>query len=111
VGEQWYNVSAVFLAPFMWDEGRDYSHLPKQVFFSIPECWDGAGKNTGSALFPQILKNELKPIERVVEAFSNKTPLTGRGTANGLSFRNGVPITVRVKTRLGTAMYRIDRWD
>lgn len=62
-----------------------------------------------SCLFPQVLREELREVNRVVEQYSNTHPLRDSelGTATGLAL-GATPLTVRVKTPLGISQYLIE---
>lgn len=100
----WHLVTAVFNAP----HGNTYDHHKKFIGFSIQGAYDTVN-NGGLALFPDILKTELREIRAVIEAHSNKGGrIAGRGNANGLVFKDGQ--TVRLKIN-DTAVYTLDRWE
>lgn len=110
VATRWHKVTAVTLKPSMWHNG--FEHQGKGALFVL----DGA-KDTScysSALFPEILKSELRSARSVIEAHSRTRPLSGAEMASvcGLIVQGSNGASVRVVGEAGTrAEYRIDRWD
>lgn len=105
----WGEVTAVFLPPYMWDGEDKFIHHGRKVFFAIRGAVDRR-HSSGLCLFPEIMKSEYHGIRSVIEAHSNAKKPTGglAGNANGLAFQNGgPPITLRVDGQIIT----IDRWD
>lgn len=107
-------VTAVFLPPHQWQQPAKFTHHARQVFFSIAGCWDQNGDKHGLALFPEILRAELRGIRSVIEAHSRKGGVRDPqlGTANGLLFYpKGPALNLRVTDAGGTATYSLDRWE
>jgi hypothetical protein len=102
-------VTAVFYPPHKWQNPEKFNHLGKMVCFALYGAQDMDLTNTGLALFPEILKNELHGIRSVIEAHSRKFKIQypGRGNANGLALQTNNTITLRVDGSL----YHIDRWE
>ena len=69
----------------------------------------------GNSLFPECFRSDFHGIRSVVEAYSRSAVLSGRDEAEvvGPTVRTGASFVVRVKvvTRLGEAIYDVDRWD
>ncbi len=112
----WAQVNAVTLQPSMWQPG--YDHQGKGVLFVIAGCRDSAHKGSGLALFPEILKSELREIRSVIEAHSRTRNITGYESASACGLLGGggaqakMDIRVRVTSRSGVVMeYHLDRWD
>lgn len=107
----WTAVGAVFLAPFAWQEPTRFAHQGRQLFFALPTARET--RASGLALFPEILRAELREVRSVIEAYSNRTQIVGaeHGTANGLAFDGKTRVRLRVKTPSGRAVYDVDRWD
>lgn len=94
--------------PASW-YGNPLKNDPDGLFFILKGCADSA--NTCSALFPEILRPELREIRSTIEAYSNRTPLRGysEATACGIS-AVGAHVIVELRSGL-TLKYYIDRWD
>jgi hypothetical protein len=108
----WQSVSAVFLAPHQWQEPDRFTHQGENVFFAIEGAQDT--REGGLALFPETLRQELREIRSVVEAYSRTLQLEGRteGNANGIAFgRERGNLRVRVTARGSITEYTLDRWD
>lgn len=103
----WHKVTGISLRPSMWQEGN--SHQGTGVIFFLAGAVDSR-TTQGNALFPEILKSDLREVRSVIEAYSRRAEILGREEASacGISYEGS---TVRVVTKLGTAIYRIDRWD
>lgn len=69
-------------------------------------------KNSASALFADNLIPELFPIRKVIESFSNATPLESveGQKACGLTYNSGI-LYVEVYTEYAVTLYCIDRLD
>ena len=107
ISEGWRNVTAICLKPSMWRDG--YDHQGTGALFLIEGARDSK-KNCGNALFPEILKADLREIRSVIEAYSKQAEIGGyeEASACGLHYMGA---TVRVVSKLGTVVYKIDRWD
>jgi hypothetical protein len=91
----------------MWQDGYDYQGTG--ALFIIEGARDSK-KNCGNALFPEFLKADLREIRSVIEAYSKQAEIRGYENASACGiYYDGV--TVRVKSKLGTVVYKIDRWD
>lgn len=109
----WHKVTGITYQPSMWyDENL---HQGKGVMFILDGCKDTRNAGKGNALFPEILKSELREVRSTIEAYSRKASLSGyaSSSANGLIFSGNKTnsIDVRVTTELGTTSYIIDRWE
>ncbi len=74
---------------------------------------DGA---SSACLFPSILKRELYEVRATIESYSKSTRLIGNEDADacGLLIQDSdknLSVKLRVVTDVGTALYKIDRWD
>lgn len=107
----WAKVKAVFRSPFEWQQRGLFTHHAQSIFFALDGAKDR--RNSSSAIFPEVLKTDLREIRSVIERYSRSTKLEGadEASANGLAFNDNAPITVRVTTARGKAVYTIDRWD
>lgn len=105
-------VTGIVEQPNMWVPG--YEHQGSAVFFILKGCKDL--KNKSSALFPEVLRGELREVRATIEAYSNTTPLSGDWEADacGLRYQSGNDnwqCNIRVTTDVGTSLYKLDRWD
>lgn len=89
------------------------SHHSKGVIFILAGARDKV--KSGAALFPQILKGELREVRSTIEAYSQTAELGGRDEASacGILIEAGPAskFTCRVQTTLGSTSYIIDHWD
>lgn len=80
------------------------------VIFILKNAYDL--QNKASALFADNLIPELFPIRRVIEAFSNATPLDiPEGPKACGWYYNGIPLHVKVHTDYAVTSYCIDRYE
>lgn len=107
----WRSVTAIFRGAHKWQEPEKFKHQADSMCFAIEGCQET--RSAELCLFPEILKSEFHGIRAVIEAHSKKGGITGKesGNANGLTFGNGSPVTLRVRTLEGLASYTIDRMD
>lgn len=105
-------VTGVVLQPNMWQPG--YEHQGQGVFFILKDCKDKQNKT--SALFPEILRNELHEVRATIEAYSKQNTLGGDWEADacGLCYQassDNWQCNLRVTTDVGVSLYKLDRWD
>lgn len=109
----WVEVTGITLQPNMWQPG--YDHQGKGVFFILKDCKDN--RNTSSALFPEIMRSELRGVRATIEAYSRQNKLGGQDEASACGrllqagTRNWMNCELRVTTDLGVTRYQLDRWD
>ena len=108
----WIPVTGVALRPCHWF-GGNFAHLGNDAVFLLPGCVDT--KDSGNALFPELLRAELHGARSVIEAYSKASTIHGRedASAAGLRFdpRNNT-VQLRVHGPGGVvAGYLLDRWD
>lgn len=108
----WRRCTAVVPFPNMWQPGHD--HHGAGMLFAIEGARDS--RESGVALFPELLRSEYRGIRATIEAFSASTSLSGREEAEvaGLAVRKGTPSSLRVRVTPstgGSVVYLIDRWD
>lgn len=106
-------VSAVTLKPSMWG-GGNFSHQGDGVIFIIRDARET--RQSGSAIFPEILKSEFHGIRSVIEAYSRAAEIEGiaEGTACGIALFKGSSSwehLFRVTTAGRAIDYHLDRWD
>lgn len=112
-GGVWQKLSGICLKPNQW-HGTD-DHHGKGVVMLI----DGARetRTAGLALFPELLRSELRSIRATIEAYSKAGTMEGLadGSACGLMMTadsNGSwNVVVRVTAAGRVTKYALDRWD
>lgn len=106
-------VTGICLQPSMWY--GDFSHQGKSVFFILEGAKDTGYKKAGSALFPEILKSELREIRSTIEAYSKSAKIENYDEASAcgikLEYGSNWDAMFRVTTNAGTGIYKLDRWD
>ncbi len=107
ISEGWCKVTAICLRPSMWQDGCD--HQGNGAMFLLEGAKDSR-KGQGNALFPEILKADLREVRSTIEAYSHSAEIQGyeNASACGIGYEGS---TVRVTNDLGIAVYKIDRWD
>ena len=105
-------VTGIALQPNLWQPG--YEHNGEGVFFILNGCKDT--HNRSSALFPEILRGELREVRSTIEAYSKQHKIGGydEASACGLllqSSRDDWKCTLHVTTDVGVSIYKLDRWD
>lgn len=112
----WAEVSAVTRLPARWgDEAEQkFIHHGDGLIFMV----EGARETrvAGAALFPSLLRSELREVRSVIENYSNSAKMQGlaEGSAIGIDVRQSgtsYPVTVLVTSASGQQAYKIDRWD
>lgn len=103
----WHEVTGISLRPSMWQEGNEHQGTGAIIYL---EGAVDSRTTQGNALFPEILKANLREVRSVIEAYSHQAEILGRENASacGISYEGSL---VRVTSDLGTAIYKIDRWD
>ena len=106
-------VTGICYQPSMWYENM--GHQGKSVCLILKGARDMNHDKCGLALFPEILKSELHQVRATIEAYSRGEHIQGYedSTACGIRLQGGQTwdATVQVKTAVGTAVYKLDRWD
>lgn len=111
-GVEYVEVTGITYQPNMWYE--HYNYDSKGVFFILKGCRDTY--NTSSALFPEILRRDLREVRSTIEAYSKIHRLGNQNeaTACGILLQNSTDewnCTLRVTTDVGVSEYILDRWD
>jgi hypothetical protein len=116
-GNTYNKVRGIITAPHLWN-GNQFPQLGQQIFFLIDGMYDRQAENgdRGIALFPALLKGELREIERVVEHFSNEATFEGdpKQQIGGLTIVKGGSFRARrlkLQTEFGPRVIIIDRWE
>lgn len=105
-------VTGISLQPNLWQPG--YEQSGEGVFFILKNCKDP--NNRSSALFPEVLRGELREVRSTIEAYSKQHKLSGydEASACGLllqSSRDDWKCVLHVTTDVGVSIYKLDRWD
>lgn len=108
----WVDVTGMTYRPHMWS--GEYPNQTTGVIFLLKGATES--KNGGLALFPEILKSELREVRSVIEAHSRSAELADMryGNANGVGFdkgKTGFEYLLRVTSKGQTVDYKLDRWD
>lgn len=109
----YHTVDAIVQNPSGWNGGK--SSFADGVLLALQGAKDS--RESTLALFPELLKSELRAIRATIEAYSRAGKLEGKEEASvcGLMLNKAGAgawdCKVRVTTALGRQDYRIDRWD
>lgn len=82
------------------------------IMFILKDCYDT--RNDASALFVDNLIPELFSVRKVIEAYSNSTPLEvpeGQKVCGVIASGNNINIGIKVYTEYAITNYRIDRME
>jgi len=112
LGGQFVDVEAVALKPSMWNGGHE--HQGAGVLFVLAGARES--RQSGAALFPEILKAEFHGIRSVLEAYSRGASIEGMHEPHvvGLMVNKGErswDVLMRVWSAGRNLTYRLDRWD
>ncbi|MFO0798305.1 MAG: hypothetical protein U0804_12580 [Gemmataceae bacterium] len=114
VAGEWSRVAAVFLNPAHWHHPDIFRHHTRMAMLALVGCRD-LQHRAGGGFFAEQLRNEYHEIRSVMDNHAKAAEVVGRdaGDANGIAIQAGAAalVTLRVTTRLGTAVYVIDRLD
>lgn len=107
-------VKGIAFQPNQWS-GKKYEHQGKGVMFILEGAYD-TQKGSGLAIFPEILKTELRSIRSTIEAYSKAGHPEGReeGDANGILIQDNEThnrITFKVVSKGVTYQVSMDRWE
>lgn len=112
-GGTWVPVTAVTQYPNQWGS-RPLPELADGAILLLEGAVDSR-LNAGNALFPGMLKNQLREVRSTIEAYSKSAKFTGQDEASacGFSIRKGANEQALVRVLTGGAWtdYGIDRWD
>lgn len=112
-GGTYVEVTGITYQPNMWYEG--YNYEGKGVFFILKGCKDINGSSS-LALFPEVLRRELREVRSTIEAYSRMHKLSGEeyASACGILLQDSGSewnCILRVTTDVGVSEYILDRWD
>ena len=107
----WVPVTGATLLPVLWSGADRYRHHRTGAVLILDGAQDDAA--SGLCLFPEFLRSDLHGVRAVIEAYSKAHRIEGveEGTANGLLVGQDGDHRIRVESAIGTATYRIDRWE
>ena len=112
----WVELSGITRLPARWnDDANRFAHQGDGLIFLLKDARET--HSASAALFPELLRGELREVRSTIEAHSNSTRMKGllTGSAVGLDVRSGksacYPLTVRVTSGGKQTTYSIDRWD
>lgn len=115
---QWHPVAAATLMPWMWHGNTEcIANHAKGIVLVLEGAKDGR-TDADLALFPEILRSELRGIRATIEAFSKQGKMAGaeEASAGGLILQAGDTrqrwdARIRVYTVQGVTGYTLERWD
>ena len=114
----WVPVVGITTLPPTWSEKYTYDHAGNGAILLLEGAKDmkAQGSNSGMGFFPEQLRSEYREVRSVMEAYARKAQLADADRddlACGLDLRRGNiwSAVVRVRTKLGTSAYTLDRWD
>jgi hypothetical protein len=96
--DEFHDVEAVTFQPSMWHGSNE--HQGKGVIFVIAGARES--RQSGAALFPEILRSELHGVRSVIEAYSYRAMIEGMGEPHAVglmaqaSQKNAWNISLRV---------------
>lgn len=106
-------VTAICSMPSEWQPGCD--HHKHGIIFVLDGARDSNYERSSNALFPEILKSELREVRSTIEAYSKSAHLQGydKASACGMGFGQGSSWNIKLKVTgdLGVMNYKIDRYD
>lgn len=106
-------VTGITYQPNKWNEREDYIS-GNGLFFILKGCKDTM--NSSSALFPEVLRRDLREVRATIEAYSKMNKLEGKDEASacGLCLQDSNSkwnCKLKVTTDVGVTEYVLDRWD
>lgn len=109
----WARVTAIAPLPTLWGS-RPSPFLGEGVVLVIEGAADS--RDSGNALFPECLKEELHGARPTIEAYSRGAQIGGRDQASACGYdirkgNRGADCELRALSAGAWARYRIDRWD
>jgi len=110
-------VKSICHKPSQWQSDKFTKIFGDGVILILDGCCDSRWFEVGSCLFPEILRSELNPVRKTINAFSEKTKIIGGDgddLACGVLYQDDVKraMTLAVKSLDNIEnKYLIDRWD
>lgn len=106
-------VTGITYQPNMWTVHENYGG--EGVFFILKGCKDINGSSS-LALFPEVLRRDLREVRSTIEAYSRMHKLAGGefASACGILLQDSTSewnCRLRVTTDVGVSEYILDRWD
>lgn len=111
-GGEWVRVTALTPQPSMWGD-RPMDFLGTGVIAVLEGAVD-SNLQSGNAIFPENLRDDLHGIRATVEAYSKAAEIAGRREASACGYsisKASAAVTLRVFANGSWSAYRIDRWD
>lgn len=106
-------VNAITMSPNLWGE-KPVESSGHHIFFLLDGVKDES-HGMGKGFLNEMLKDELKPIRKTLELFTDNTPINGydEATAFGVGYSKDMDwnLTLRVTTRDFVQNIVIDRFD
>ena len=112
-GNAWAPLWGITKKPCHWN-GNSLSNFGPGAMFLVQGAKESRF-NGGLALFPETLRSELHEVRSTIEAHSRSGVLGNtegpHAVAVCMEASAGITVDLRVKTAIGTTVYKIDRWD
>ena len=108
----WAKVTALAPFPNLWGS-RSMSFIDNGIIAVLDGAID-TNDNSGNALFPECLKDELHAIRATIEAYSRAAILAGREAASACGYdirKSSADCVLRAFSAGTWTNYRIDRWE
>lgn len=112
--EAWFPLSGIALKPSMWSGA--YDHQGNGAILLVEGARET--RSAGLALFPELLRSELREVRSVIEAYSRRGQLQGMDTGDAVGILISSSGTkkwdrkVRVTNKAGVVTeVTLDRWD
>lgn len=109
----WAKINAIVPAPNLWGS-RPMPFIAEGVVLVIDGAVD-TRDNSGNALFPECLRDDLHAARSTIEAYSRSAKIGGREEASACGYHVGKGrvegCLLRVRNSGAWNSYRIDRWD
>lgn len=106
-------VTGITYQPNMWTVNENYGG--EGVFFILKGCKD-INESASLALFPEVIRRDLREVRSTIEAYSQMHKLAGKDEASacGILLKDSASewnCRLRVTTDVGVSEYILDRWD
>jgi hypothetical protein len=107
----WADVNAIAPFPNLWGD-KPMAFLSDGVVLVIDGAVDT--RESGNALFPECLREQLHAVRSTIEAYSGSAELVGREEASACGYdirKNAADCSLRIFVNGAWSGYNIDRWD